>query len=235
MRHGPLVFLGLFLAMAISWAGLVLYPQMQIGNQPVAVLDDSTGQAYPIPRPGLAREGLDVYRANGCVYCHSQQVRYQGFGADFERGWGKRWSVDRDYLYDSPVMLGEMRIGPDLANIGVRRGNDTNQVNLTWHLLHLYNPRINSPGSMMPAYPYLFAKRKVGDVPSPNALKLTGEFAPENGYEIVPRQEALALVNYLFSLQSETPLFESSLPPSPKPKTPRGAAAGGASTNSPAK
>src|SRR5262249_3714895 len=29
-------------------------------------------------RPGLARQGLDVYRAEGCAYCHSQQVEQQG-------------------------------------------------------------------------------------------------------------------------------------------------------------
>ena len=28
--------------------------------------------------PGLAREGLLVYRANGCAYCHSQQMRQSG-------------------------------------------------------------------------------------------------------------------------------------------------------------
>ena len=51
-----------------------------------------------------------------------------------ERGWGKRRTVAEDFLYDYPVMLGQQRIGPDLANIGARR-SDAN-----WHLLHLYSP-----------------------------------------------------------------------------------------------
>lgn len=74
MNHGPLIFLGSFLAMACSWFGLILMPQLQIGRQQAVVLPE-TGQAYPAPRPGSAAQGEQVYRANGCYYCHSQQVR----------------------------------------------------------------------------------------------------------------------------------------------------------------
>jgi hypothetical protein len=69
--------------------------------------------------------------------------------------------------------------------------------------------------SIMPAYPYLFEKRKIGRTPSPDALKFPANFAPEAGYEVVPRHEAVALVAYLKSLQSTAPLFElPSLTPS---------------------
>jgi len=74
MNHGPLIFLGSFLAMACSWFGLILMPQLQIGRQQSVVLPE-TGQLYPAPRPGAAAQGAQVYRANGCYYCHSQQVR----------------------------------------------------------------------------------------------------------------------------------------------------------------
>src|SRR6266704_2384541 len=74
MNYGPLIFLAAFFALASSWFGLVLTPQLQVGRlqQTNSV---STGAAYPLARPGLARQGLEVYRANGCAYCHSQQVR----------------------------------------------------------------------------------------------------------------------------------------------------------------
>ncbi len=74
MKHGPLIFLGVFFTLATSWCGLIFAPQLQLGSQePVKI--EETGQLYPSARPGLAQQGAEVYRANGCVYCHSQQVR----------------------------------------------------------------------------------------------------------------------------------------------------------------
>ncbi len=74
MKHGPLIFLGVFFTLATSWCGLIFAPQLQLGSQqPVKI--EATGQLYPSARPGLAQQGAEVYRANGCVHCHSQQVR----------------------------------------------------------------------------------------------------------------------------------------------------------------
>lgn len=202
MKYGPLIFVGIFLTLASSWCGLVLMPQIQLGGQQ-AVKIEETGEFYPARRSGLAQQGFEIYRANGCIYCHSQQVRPEGFGADILRNWGQRRTVARDYLYDKPVMLGTMRTGPDLTNIGLR------QTSVGWHLLHLYNPRIVSKGSIMPPFPFLFEKQKIGSIPSPDALKLPSEFAPEPGYEIVPKPEARALVQYLLSLKANAPLPEA--------------------------
>src|SRR4029077_15880772 len=77
MNYGPLIFLAAFFALAGSWFGFVLTPQMQVGQlQQTNTVPDNV--IYPVARPGLAREGLDVYRANGCAACHSQQVRQNG-------------------------------------------------------------------------------------------------------------------------------------------------------------
>ena len=110
-----------------------------------------------------------------------------------------------DYLYDNPIMLGSLRVGPDLANIGVRSPDANSQ------LRHLYAPRSVVKNSIMPAYRYLFEERKINGNPSPDALRLPKEFAPPSGYEIVPTDEANALVAYLSSLQANTPLFEAPL------------------------
>ena len=217
MNRGPLLFLGVFFALAGSWYGMVLKPQMQIGGlQQTNTV--ATAETYPAARPGLAWQGLEVYRANGCVYCHSQQVR--PLGTDLER-WGKRRTVATDYLFDYPVLLGSQRIGPDLANVGVRARSED------WHLLHLYDPRSVVPNSMMPPYRYLFTARKMIGQPSPMALKLTGKSAPQPGWEMVPKPEAKALIAYLLSLHSEAALFET-----PMPGPPTNAPA--ASTNAPA-
>src|SRR5262245_8561870 len=117
MNNPPLLFLGILLTFAMSFAGLIVAPQVQIGRQ-VSVEDKTTGTPYPSAAPGMATRGKDVYRSLGCVECHTRQVRAPYFGTDIHRGWGRRFTVAQDYLNDDPVMLGSLRIGPDLANIG---------------------------------------------------------------------------------------------------------------------
>ena len=202
MNYGPLLFLGFFLTVAASWCGLVLAPQIQFGGMQ-AVKVEETGALYPQARSGLAERGRDVYKANGCIYCHSQQVRAETFGADEARNWGTRRTVARDYLYDKPVMLGTMRTGPDLSNISLR------QSSAAWHYLHLYNPRITSKGSIMPPFRFLFETRKIGEHPSVDALNLPPESAAPPGCEVVPSPDGKALVEYLLSLKANTPLPEA--------------------------
>jgi hypothetical protein len=142
-------------------------------------------------------------------------------GPDLERGWGRRRTVAEDFLYDSPVMPGSQRVGPDLANIGMR------QPDANWHLLHLYAPQLQVKGSTMPPYRFLFEKRKIGLQPSPEALVLPSEVAPPSNYEIVPKPAAKALAAYLTSLRADAPLFSA-------PLTVPGAAAPSSGTNAPA-
>jgi cbb3-type cytochrome oxidase cytochrome c subunit len=78
MNYGPLVFLAAFFALASSWCGFVLAPQLQIGRLQQTNTVESVATAYPIARPGIASQGLAVYRANGCAACHSQQVGQAG-------------------------------------------------------------------------------------------------------------------------------------------------------------
>ena len=69
-------------------------------------------------RPAI--EGRAVYVSLGCVNCHTQQVRPAGQGSDIARGYGVRPSVARDYVLQKQVLLGDRRVGPDLANYGAR-------------------------------------------------------------------------------------------------------------------
>ena len=128
-------------------------------------------------------------------------------GADIARGWGMRHSVAEDFLYDSPVQLGSLRVGPDLAGVGTRLP-DAN-----WQLLHLYAPRAVAGNSMMPPFRYLFETKKIGDVPSPDALRLPQNFSPPAGYEIIPTDDAKKLVAYLLSLHADVPLYDAPFTP----------------------
>ena len=115
------------------------------------------------------------------------EARVVATGADIARGWGTRQSVAADYLYDAPVQLGSLRAGPDLATIGVRAPD------LNWQLQHLYAPRSLVKNSTMPAFRFLFTVQKIGAQPAPDALVLPKEFAPADGYEVVPTAEAKQL------------------------------------------
>jgi cbb3-type cytochrome oxidase cytochrome c subunit len=304
MNLGPFVFLAAFFGLACSWFGFVLTPEIQVGRLTQTNTVPS-GLLYPMNRPGLARQGLSVYRANGCAYCHSQQVSQSGtvcdvvltdagtnqeavllalrklrpalsesedkalttglpkpirqgltkdeadamvkvltgsgakaatwivpVGPDIARGWGIRRTVAEDFLFDYPVMPGSRRIGPDLANVGVRY-SDPN-----WQLLHLYAPRFLVKGSTMPPYRFLFEKRRIERTRSPNAMQLPAEIAPPPGYEVVPKPEAVALAQYLTSLRADQPLFDAPVSVAPSAaaadtNAPASAAAASVLTNSP--
>src|SRR5438046_7070876 len=113
------LFLGIFGTFAFSWIGLTVIPTWQIGHlNPES--DEEGTDIYPRPESGMFQRGAQVYAANGCVYCHTQQVRADYIADDIERKWGSRRSTPRDYIFDRPVFLGKMRMGQDLADIGAR-------------------------------------------------------------------------------------------------------------------
>ncbi|MBY0512767.1 MAG: cbb3-type cytochrome c oxidase subunit II [Gemmataceae bacterium] len=205
MDRGMVVFLGALLTFTSSWLGLVLFPYWQLGKErPFPDRDrDSdrpliaSGAAdpndpYPRPLGGKAARGVKVYQANGCLYCHSQQVRSERFGnwwengeqktgADIKRGWGTRRTVSRDYLYDNPVLLGTMRTGPDLAAVGPRYSEQ-------WHHAHLFNPRAMNSWSIMPSFAFLYRREKVtGERRTGNQYPRLGrEWTVDPGYRWRP-------------------------------------------------
>jgi cytochrome c oxidase cbb3-type subunit 2 len=203
MKSSPLFFLGLFAALALSLTALVLATNAQYGSlAPYA--DATVGAAFPQAPLGLAARGHMVYRDLGCAACHTQQVRRADFGHDKERGWGGRQSVARDYVHEDRVLLGEMRIGPDLTNFGARAA--AHGLGAAQLLAFLHNGQ-----GAMPAYPFLFVKRLVTGQRSPEAFVIPG--SPD--YELVPTPRAEALVAYLLSLSADHEYPETRQPAAP--------------------
>jgi cbb3-type cytochrome oxidase cytochrome c subunit len=118
---------GLFATFAFSWLGLAVIPNYQIGHLDPQSDEEGT-DIYPMPKSGMAERGRKVYTANGCYYCHSEQIRPEYAASDVDRErdaapsprpkWAERRSAPRDYIFSRPVLLGKMRMGPDLADIG---------------------------------------------------------------------------------------------------------------------
>jgi cytochrome c oxidase cbb3-type subunit 2 len=119
MKNLNSLLAGIFLAVAFPFGALVISSQVQLGSLGPAPAEEG-GPLFPSREPGLAIQGRAVYVSLGCVSCHTQQVRPAGQGSDIARGYGVRASVARDYVLQKPVLLGERRIGPDLANYGAR-------------------------------------------------------------------------------------------------------------------
>jgi cbb3-type cytochrome oxidase cytochrome c subunit len=300
------LFLGIFGTFAFSWIGLTVIPTWQIGHLNPETDEEGT-DIYPRPQSGMFARGEHVYAANGCVYCHSQQVRADYIADDIERKWGNRRSAPRDYIFERPVFLGKMRMGQDLANIGARapapeespspasQGAAASSpppstatspaakvpagapassspaalgvagaspvapsaqtsgapwpiqtaglppmYSAAWHHVHLYAPRSINPDSNMPAYRFLYEKRRIAGERSAEALQLSASDAPPAGWEVVPTYDAKCVVAYLMGLNQSHPLKEvrsvggaPAAAPSPAPAV-QGASPAPAAAGSPA-
>lgn len=170
----------------------------------VAIFPALNNQKNNRPLPGAAelspeaRKGKALFIANGCVACHTQQVR----NVEMDKIWGSRPSLAADYAgitrtdfwRNTATLMGTERTGPDLTDIGNR------QPSLDWNLVHLYNPRIVVKESIMPAYPWLFTLKKE---PAETDVVVTVPAAYLQGKEgkVVATQDALYLVAYLQSLK----------------------------------
>ena len=96
------------------------------------------------PYTPLELQGRDLYIREGCVNCHSQLIR--PFRSEVER-YGE-YSKAGEYVYDHPFLWGSKRTGPDLMREGKKYPN-------VWHYEHMNDPRVMSPGSIMPPFPWL--------------------------------------------------------------------------------
>lgn len=317
------LFLGLFGTFAFSWFGLTVVPNIQIGALNPQASPDDENDIYPMPQSGMVQHGREIYAANGCIYCHSRQLRADYVSNDLERErdagssprpkWGARRSAPRDYVFDRPLLLGEERMGPDLADLGkaapsseesptaapanapaaspaaaaqspppAKPGASSSAApapsaaanaapakpgasaapataavppaaasasptanpdgvppaySEAWHHRHLYAPQSMSPenrDSIMPAYRFLYDKRRVTGERSADALQLSGPDDPGAGWEVVPTYDAKCLVAYLMSQDQSHPLKEVKSAPGAAPPAAAGSPAASPAAAAPA-
>ncbi len=204
--------LALIASFGLPWLCLVVVPALKYqALTPLAYDKEADGMDGFYPPAPINRQGQLVYAREGCVQCHTQMIRPTQLALD---GWRKGWGQDqearpaapvranelRDYLGEPYAFLGVQRSGPDLANYGWRAPERA-----AIHQM-LYAPKSVHDWSNMPAFQHLYVERLAQGQPSAKALKLTGKFAPEAGYEVVPTAEAEALVDYLLSLKKDYPV-----------------------------
>ena len=197
--------IGIFLTLGIAWLAFVVGAREQYGDlvpSPQALDEDGSipddADLFPVDLTGMAKQGAEEYASLGCVTCHTQQVRRVETGFDVERGWGKRPSVPRDYVLQDHVLLGNSRIGPDLANLGLREYSDE------WLHQHLFEPQSIIPSSLCPPSPYLYQEI---DEPVPSDIEITGADG-DDVRNVRPSIRANRLVSYLQSLKQDYELPE---------------------------
>jgi cytochrome c oxidase cbb3-type subunit 2 len=178
----------------IAGGALLVYIVIVMGVAVIPAIDLSKTPPGPGVKPltALQAEGAAVYAANGCAYCHTQQVRPLAEDKVFGRP-----SAPGDFSYQTPELLGSERTGPDLSNIGSSKPSDV------WQYIHLFDPRAVVPESVMPNFKFLF--HVVTTLPpGETAVPVPAAFAPKQG-KVIPTQQAKALVAYLLSLK-QTPI-----------------------------
>ncbi|HVU28083.1 MAG TPA: cbb3-type cytochrome c oxidase subunit II [Verrucomicrobiae bacterium] len=133
---------------------------------------------------GLTKDEADSVAGKITAAGGKSETHIIATGSDIPR-WGIRRSVAEDFLWDDPVQLGSIRVGPDLANIGLR-------YDAAWEFAHLYDPKSRVKDSVMPPFRFLFETK--------------------NG-EVIPTEDAKNLVAYLLSLRADVPLYDAPFTP----------------------
>ncbi len=155
-----------------------------------------------VPLSGDALAGKSVYVAEGCVGCHTQQVR----NVEMDKVFGSRPGMAADYAnlkrmsvwQNTATVMGTERTGPDLTNVGTR------QPSKDWNLMHLFNPRSVVPQSIMPSYEWLF-EIKDSALKTDVVVNVPKVFLNGRTGVVVAKKEALQLFAYLLTLK-QTPL-----------------------------
>lgn len=210
--------LGLSASFGIAWLAIIVVPFIKMRNlAPIQLneaTDGATGIFYP-KRTGRIANGALVYAENGCYLCHTQVIRptyagndmyredWGGLKADPDRGDTRRETNAYDFAGEKFAQIGVSRMGPDLSNLGRRvesiyaAGKDPE----AWLFAHLFNPRQDPQRwkSTCPSFRFMFTERPVTGNPSVDAIAVL-----EGGkIEVVPNEDAKALVSYLLSLKKD--------------------------------
>ncbi len=175
-----------------------------------ALQNQYSNRALPGTKPlsGDAKAGKLIYIAEGCVGCHSQQVR----NVEMDKMFGSRPGMASDYAnigrtsiwQNTATLMGTERTGPDLTDVGNRQSSQD------WNLMHLYQPRSVVAQSIMPSYKWLF-ELKANPSKNDVVVSMPAEFLDGKTGKLVAKKEALQLVAYIQSLK-QTPLPNGTVP-----------------------
>ncbi len=149
------------------------------------------GKLKFISRKELIALGEDIYRIEGCWYCHTDQTRtlVQDTVMNGSPDYPAPPSTASEYIYQRVTFPGTRRIGPDLSRVGIKRPNRD------WHMSHFWSPKSESLGSIMPAFRHFFDNDPTGTAPNPYGIpnykfEAIFHYLMTKGTRITPPSEA---------------------------------------------
>lgn len=136
-------------------------------GEPVKNLDElKGGKLRFLSRQALIEIGEDIYRIEGCWYCHTDQTRtlVQDTVLNGSADYPAPPSSANEYIYQRVTFPGTRRIGPDLSRVGIKRPHRD------WHMSHFQSPTSESKGSIMPSFGHFFDDDPSGTFASPYSV-----------------------------------------------------------------
>ncbi|MCC5832213.1 MAG: cbb3-type cytochrome c oxidase subunit II [Chlamydiales bacterium] len=136
-------------------------------GEPVKDLTElKEGKLRFLSREALIRLGEEIYRIEGCWYCHTDQTRtlVQDTVLNGSADYPAPPSSANEYIYQRVTFPGTRRIGPDLSRVGIKRPHRD------WHMSHFWSPTSESKGSIMPSFGHFFDDDPAGTFASPYSV-----------------------------------------------------------------
>ena len=219
--------IGMLISFGAAWMFVIAIPAAKMGAlEPVKMSTEEDAEYYQRKLAGRMTNGAEIYAANGCYACHTQLIRPTTFGrqlwrddvagiVDAAEGIDtRRETSPYDYTGEKYAQIGLTRMGPDLSNFGYRAEDYAEAAKMTpeqWVIHHLDNPRnssirigaggeqTNMDWSNCPSQPQMFVEAKINGQPS----KLAVSVNLEEGTQVLPKEQARVLANYLLSLKRD--------------------------------
>jgi len=142
-------------------------------------------------RKELIQAGEKIFAEEGCYYCHSDQTRtlVQDVVLNGTETYPAPPSAPNEYIYQNITFPGTRRIGPDLSRVGIKRSNRD------WHKSHFWQPRTESPGSIMPSFKHFFdfdpSITTISEIGVPNyKFEAVFQYLMTKGTRITPPDQA---------------------------------------------
>ena len=125
-------------------AGVLLLSFVSIATTVALPATDESVTAEPRELSAQEKHGMDVFKSEGCWYCHTSYVRETAM----DKALGEPLDAEA-YAGISPSMLGVERDGPDLSYVHTRFANANDLVT------YLRDPSSAGDRTSMPSYGYL--------------------------------------------------------------------------------
>lgn len=142
-----------YLVRQFEYSGQKYWQYDPQSGTPIASVEALTAQPFGFrSRKDLIKTGENIYKTEGCWYCHTDQTRtlIQDTVLNGSDSFPAPPSTANEYIYQETTFPGTKRNAPDLSRVGIKKPSRD------WHKGHFWSPKTASIGSIMPAFRHFF-------------------------------------------------------------------------------